>query len=62
MLQRFGYTVLTASDGLKALEVYRNEQENISLIILDVVMPRMEGKELGTYVTCSVVHELVCRY
>jgi two-component system, cell cycle sensor histidine kinase and response regulator CckA len=45
ILQRFGYTVLTATDGVEALDVYRKEQGNISLVILDIVMPRMEGKE-----------------
>jgi len=45
ILEKFGYTVLPVADGLEALEVYQNEQENISLVILDIIMPRMDGKE-----------------
>ncbi|MEW6532731.1 MAG: PAS domain S-box protein [Thermodesulfobacteriota bacterium] len=40
-----GYTVLTASNGKEALEVFCDKQSEISLVILDVVMPKMDGKE-----------------
>ncbi|UCF00532.1 MAG: PAS domain S-box protein [Deltaproteobacteria bacterium] len=42
---RCGYTVLTALDGETALEFYRKEQGNIDLVILDLVMPGMSGRE-----------------
>ena len=42
-LSRFGYTVLTASDGEGALEVYRADRERIHLVILDLIMPGMGG-------------------
>jgi DNA-binding NtrC family response regulator len=45
ILEKFGYTVLSACDGQEALEVYEKEQGNISLVILDILMPRMDGKE-----------------
>lgn len=41
-LEREGYLVLEASDGIEAMDVFY-EQKNISLIILDVMMPRMDG-------------------
>ncbi|CAB1078803.1 hypothetical protein D1AOALGA4SA_6530 [Olavius algarvensis Delta 1 endosymbiont] len=44
-LARFGYTVLTAADGRLAVELYRREQERIDLVILDLVMPNMSGKQ-----------------
>jgi DNA-binding NtrC family response regulator len=44
-LTKFGYTVLTASDGGKALELYRKEQERIDLVILDLIMPGMSGRK-----------------
>ncbi len=44
-LNRAGYTVVEAGNGRDALEVYRREQEKISLIILDLVMPEMGGKQ-----------------
>jgi two-component system, cell cycle sensor histidine kinase and response regulator CckA len=45
ILEQFGYAVLLASDGESALELYRENQKDISLIILDIVMPGMGGKK-----------------
>ena len=45
ILEKFGYTVLSVGDGQEALDVYEKEQGNISLVILDIIMPRMDGKE-----------------
>jgi signal transduction histidine kinase len=45
ILEKFGYTVLSVSDGQEALDVYEKERGNISLVILDIIMPRMDGKE-----------------
>jgi two-component system, cell cycle sensor histidine kinase and response regulator CckA len=45
MLQRLGYRILVASDGRKALELFRANSEQIDLIILDVVMPSLSGPE-----------------
>jgi CheY-like chemotaxis protein len=38
-----GYTVITASDGESALQIYREEKERIDLVILDLIMPGMGG-------------------
>ncbi|MCJ7617043.1 MAG: response regulator, partial [Desulfobacterales bacterium] len=43
MLARFGYKVITAEDGEKAIELYKAKKDNIDLIILDVGMPGMGG-------------------
>jgi CheY-like chemotaxis protein/two-component sensor histidine kinase len=45
VLEQFGYTVITAIDGLDAVEKFRDNSDNIALVILDVIMPRMNGKE-----------------
>jgi len=45
ILARFGYTVLMASDGETALEIYREKKEEISLVILDIIMPGMGGRK-----------------
>jgi len=45
LLTRAGYTVLTATNGRKALDLYRKERIDISLVILDLIMPEMGGKE-----------------
>lgn len=44
LLEMNGYRVLAVADGQEALEAYELEQANISLVILDIIMPRMEGK------------------
>jgi CheY-like chemotaxis protein len=43
MIESFGMKVLTASDGRHALEVFRQNAERISLVILDLTMPVMDG-------------------
>jgi PAS domain S-box-containing protein len=44
MLERFGYNLLTANNGEGALEVYRQRNGEIDLVILDLIMPGMGGK------------------
>ena len=45
MLEKFGYTVLQAAEGLEGLEVLQREGEQIDLVLLDLSMPRMSGQE-----------------
>ena len=45
ILERAGYTVITAANGKEALEIYAREQSNIALVVLDLIMPQMEGKQ-----------------
>ena len=45
MLQSLGFEVITACDGLDALEVFRREKDRISLVVLDMTMPRMGGED-----------------
>jgi CheY-like chemotaxis protein len=40
-----GYRVTTATDGLDALEQLKNTCERPSLILLDLMMPRMDGEQ-----------------
>jgi CheY-like chemotaxis protein len=44
MLIMGGYHVITAKNGKDALEAYRVKQQDISLVILDLMMPEMGGK------------------
>jgi len=46
VLKSRGYRVLTASSGEKALEVFAKTNSTIDLMITDMVMPKMNGREL----------------
>lgn len=48
MLRRLGFDVLTAEDGVVALEVYDEHAEAIVCVICDLTMPRMNGWETLT--------------
>ncbi|KAA3617653.1 MAG: PAS domain S-box protein [Calditrichaeota bacterium] len=45
-LEYYGYKVLIAHNGVKALELFEDNIEQIDMIISDVVMPEMGGVEL----------------
>jgi PAS domain S-box-containing protein len=45
-LSRAGYQFICAGDGEQALKKYRKHQETISLVISDMVMPKMNGRAL----------------
>jgi PAS domain S-box-containing protein len=47
-LSALGYRVLTAPDGVRAMELVGRMLERIDLVITDVVMPQMGGRELAT--------------
>ena len=43
ILSEFGYKVITAHNGREALEVYRGNVDRIGLVLLDLIMPEMDG-------------------
>lgn len=45
LLSSVGYAVIVAESGEEALELYRQAQGSISLVILDLIMPGMGGKQ-----------------
>jgi len=47
ILSRLGYRVLVASDGIEALAVSQRFAEPIHLLLTDVIMPGMDGRELA---------------
>jgi len=47
MLENLGYKVLSANSTKKALTIARNYRDRIDLLITDLIMPDMNGKELG---------------
>ena len=42
-LMQKGYSVLEAADGEEALQVFEENQNKIGLILLDVMMPKLDG-------------------
>jgi CheY-like chemotaxis protein len=45
-LQSAGYQTLVAQDGEEAVRVFRQNADKISLALLDVVMPRLSGRQV----------------
>jgi CheY-like chemotaxis protein len=45
ILESMGFKVLTAADGVEALEVFRKQKNEIICVLLDLTMPRMDGDE-----------------
>jgi two-component system cell cycle sensor histidine kinase/response regulator CckA len=43
MLHELGYEVLTANDGKTGIEIYTGHPQEIDLVILDMIMPKMSG-------------------
>ena len=61
VLRHQGYTVIEAANGVEALEAALNADETIDLLVTDVVMPLMGGKELadqlkGSYPELKVLY------
>ena len=45
MLESFGYRVYLANNGIEACKIYEEKKGEIELVLLDIVMPEMGGKE-----------------
>ena len=52
-LQRIGYTILEARGGREALDICRQHDGEIPLLVTDVVMPRMSGREVAEKLVVS---------
>ncbi|MBI5375236.1 MAG: response regulator [Candidatus Schekmanbacteria bacterium] len=46
VLEVYGYKVILANDGLEAVKKYNDNKGSIDMVILDVVLPRKNGKEV----------------
>jgi CheY-like chemotaxis protein len=53
ILEEFGYSVIEAVDGEDALDKFRAQAGQISLVILDVIMPKKNGREV-----CDVIRAI----
>jgi len=41
MLEKLGFSVLTAANGKEAIDIYRNNMDRIGLVVMDMIMPGM---------------------
>ena len=53
MIESLGYEVLIAENGKKAVEIYEKNMEKIDMVMLDIIMPVMDGGE--TYDTLKEI-------
>jgi nitrogen-specific signal transduction histidine kinase/CheY-like chemotaxis protein len=57
MLERAGCKVFAVAEGVQAIEIYRRHQRDISVVILDAIMPKMSGLE--TFVALQQINPAV---
>ena len=43
LLQEAGLSVVEASDGIEAIEIYAEHGDDIDVVLMDITMPRMDG-------------------
>jgi len=46
ILARYGYTVLTAGGGEEAVEIFRQHHKEIAVVVLDIMLPDVNGREV----------------
>jgi two-component system, cell cycle sensor histidine kinase and response regulator CckA len=46
MLKKAGYSVLLADSGKKAVELFKKYRKDIALVVLDMIMPDMDGRDV----------------
>jgi PAS domain S-box-containing protein len=54
MLERLGYRVIEAGSGMGAINIYKDKMEEIDMVILDMIMPEMDGEK--TYETMKEIN------
>jgi CheY-like chemotaxis protein len=57
VLKSLGYTVLVAENGLKALSILADYSSEVHLLLTDVIMPEMNGKDL--YLKARLLHKRI---
>jgi len=45
MLTRLGYSVISFDNGIDSISYYAENMDSIDLVVLDMIMPKMSGKE-----------------
>ena len=50
VLREYGYTILVAGDGEEGVRLFEQHASSIALVIADIMMPKMQGREFQEYV------------
>lgn len=58
-LSSAGYRVLTAQDGLEALEIAKRYGKSIQIVLTDIVMPKMRGPALAMQLKTLLPHLII---
>ncbi|MFW5959773.1 MAG: response regulator [Chitinivibrionales bacterium] len=45
ILEKYGYSIVTAEDGNETLEIFKKENKDLDLVVMDIQMPGKDGKE-----------------
>ncbi|PID79214.1 hypothetical protein CSB20_11150, partial [bacterium DOLZORAL124_64_63] len=53
MLDKLGFEVILAEDGLQAVEIFHAQRDSISIVILDLTMPQLGGQD-----ACARIRQL----
>jgi CheY-like chemotaxis protein len=56
MLKKLGYEVLSTASPLEALELVQEKGDTIQLLLTDVIMPKMSGRELADKIAVLKPH------
>ncbi|MBF0303879.1 MAG: response regulator, partial [Desulfamplus sp.] len=56
MLESLGYQVLTADLPIKAINIAKDHAGEIALLITDVIMPEMSGRDLAQNILSIIPH------
>lgn len=57
ILEKLGYQILLAEDGCQATRIYEENKERIDLVLLDMVMPEMNGRDC--FMAMKAIHPAV---
>ncbi len=50
MLRKLGYNVVLAKGGKQAMDIFRSDGSNIDMVILDMIMPEINGEEVFKFI------------
>ncbi|MBW2742760.1 MAG: response regulator [Deltaproteobacteria bacterium] len=60
LLESLGYKVITKTNGIEALQTFKEQPSNFDMVITDMIMPKMTGKDLSKkIIICTGFSEVI---